>query len=265
MRLLRLFAQLPFVVFLRKKLLELRFPPLRVKAMPKTRPSVESIYFLINQLGKGKPRGLTHREGVAYHELPFHQLKLRTSRSDLKQRLARISSVYDIQGSYGLDVGCAVGGLTFGLQFRGAQMLGVDRDNPSLQVARECESYFNTGANFLEGDFSTGLLREALAKHGNPETGRFDFAVWFSSFNWVLDALGPAEIVKLLSFFSQSVDVLIADSAIGGKGADAMRTAGIQTNEEFAKFVIKNSHYLNVTPIGFDSDWYGRESFMFSR
>ncbi|PTB87048.1 hypothetical protein C9975_01765 [Thalassospira xiamenensis] len=240
-----------------------KYPYRRINSLPSERPSVQSVYYFINQLGKHQPVGLTHDVGTGYHELPFPELKFKTSRSDLDGRLHRIKDAQRLKGAYGIDVGCAIGGMTFGLQKLGAQMVGIDRDQPSINVASECEALFQTGANFECRSVDEGVVNKLSATYGNPQTGRFDFAVWFSSFNWVAEALGKNATIKVLKEVSASVDTLIADSAIGGKGASALEDIGIVSNETFVSFVLEHSSYSNFEVVGQDSNWYGREVYKF--
>jgi hypothetical protein len=241
----------------------IRFPYLRINKMPENRPSKESIYFLINQLGHHKPIGLTHNESVAYHELPFPDLDFKVSRDDLSKRIERICNAIDVKGKNGVDLGCAIGGISFSLQQKGASMVGIERDRPSLSVAVECEALYETGVKFIHGSISQDLLSKALGKHTEPKIESWDFAIWLSSFNWVAKSLGQNEICKLLGWFSQHCDTLIMDSAIGGKAQSFMSTMGIEDNETFKAFILANSAYEEVEVLGRDENWYGRELLKF--
>ena len=234
------------------------YPYLRVKKMPKERPSKKSIYFLINQLGKNKPVGLTHSTNVGYHELPFKELNFKVSRSDLDERLDRICGVINVQGKKGLDIGSALGGITFGLQKRGAEMVGIERDSPSIAVATECEAFFKTGARFVEGSLTSDLLKDLFL-----ESKKFDFCVWFSSFNWVIQSIGNAEMKKCLELISLNCENLLADSAVGGKGDEALQKSGITTNQDFEEYILLNSKFSKSNLIGTDESWYGRNVYRF--
>jgi len=249
--------------FIHKLVDDYNYPYKKINSLPSERPSQQSVYYFINQLGKHQPVGLTHNVGTGYHELPFPELKFKTSRSDLDSRLQRIKEVQAIEGAYGVDIGCAIGGMTFGLQKLGAQMVGIDRDQPSINVASECEALFKTGANFECRSVDEGVISELSTVYANPKTGRFDFAVWFSSFNWVAEALGREATAKVLQETSAVVDALIADSAIGGKGAPALENIGVVSNEAFVSFILENSSYSNFEIVGKDLDWYGREVYKF--
>lgn len=250
---------------MQKRIDRYRYPHMQIIELPANRPSLQSVYYFINQLGKHQPVGLTHEVGTGYHELPFPSLRFKTSRSDLNNRLTRLRAIQDIKGSHGIDIGCAIGGMTFGLQQMGAKMVGVDRDSPSIAVAQECEALFKTGATFVCDSFGEEMLRTLARSHGSPATGRFDFAIWFSSFNWVAEALGAGKTRELIRTLSETVDSLIADSAIGGKGASALSSIGVTSNETFVDFVLKNSLYTKVDLVGKDTDWYGRNVYRFYR
>jgi hypothetical protein len=244
-----------------KKLIDTyQYPYQRINTMPQKRPSRESIYYLINQLGKNSPVGLTHKSHIGYHELPFSDLKFKVSRNDLEFRLDRICEVLNVDGKRGLDIGSALGGITFGLQLRGSEMFGIERDKPSILVSRECENLYKTGAEFIHGSVSSEVLNEFFLTHG-----KLDFCVWFSSFNWVIDAIGRDEMKKCLGTLSENVEVLLADSAIGGKGTDPMARNGLHTNDDFRNFVMECTCYNYVDVVGNDADWYGRKVFKFSK
>lgn len=243
----------------------LKYPHLRITEPPESRPSVASVHYLVNQLGAHSPVGLTHRRSTAYHELPFPNLRLMTSRNDLSLRVSRITENLAVESKYGLDIGCAVGGVSFALQAAGARMVGIDRDLPSINVAAECEALYNTGARFLHSEFCLKNLAGILSTAADPVSKEVDFAVWFSSFNWVAKELGGSETKNVLAQLSSSSRVLVADSAIGGKGQAAMSSLGIDSNQDFSSFVLNNSNYSKVRKIGTDKSWYGRDIFLFER
>lgn len=239
--------------------------PGKFAKMDRKRPSEASIRYLASRLGRHHPVGLTHRPGVLYHDLPFPGLRMDVSRSDLSERVGRITSALPVEGKFGLDIGCAVGGVTFSLQQAGARMVGLDRDLPSLQVARECEALYSTGAIFVHREFSIETFEDLADRMANPANKRFDFVVWLSSMNWVAEALGVKEFKELLDKVSKRSDVLIADSALGGKASAAMAAMGIQTNQDFSTFVLAHSHFESATVLGVDETWYGRELFLFRK
>lgn len=242
----------------------IRFPYLRIRKMPGFRPSLHSIYYLLNQLGKHQPEGLTHAIGVGYHELPFPELRFKVSRSDLHERILLLTKRYSVFNKYGVDVGCALGGITFALQKQGAHMLGIDRDQPSLEVAQECEDYFHTGATFWCGNVNCHTWGELVKKHHSPDSGQLDFVVWLSSFNWVAKALGLEQTITLIREISDTTDVLFIDSALGGKGQEHMTSMGIRTNAEFADFILRHSTFKRIISLGAYDSWYDRELFLFS-
>ena len=239
--------------------------PNKFRTMPRNRPSQESIRYLATQLGRHRPTGLTHNIGVGYHELPFPGLDFPTSRNDLAERVERITGSLSVAGKFGLDVGCAIGGVTFSLQIAGARMVGLDRDLPSIQVARECEAVYGTGALFIHREFSTEVFDGLADRMANPSSQTFDFVVWLSSMNWVAEALGSAEFGRLLARVSERSNFLVADSAIGGKANSTMESLGIQTNQDFADFVRSESSFESANSLGIDNDWYGRELFLFGK
>lgn len=239
--------------------------PGKFRTMPKHRPSDESVRHLVSRLGRHKPVGLTHNIGVGYHELPFPGLTIPTSRKDLAERVARITEGFPVSGKFGLDVGCAIGGVTFSLQIAGARMVGLDRDLASIQVARECEAVQATGAVFVHKAFSMEVLDDLADRMGNPASLCFDFIVWLSSMNWVAETLGSAQFGSLLSHVSERSNFLIADSAIGGKGNLSMEDLGIFTNQDFKDYIISQTSFESASSLGVDDNWYGRELFLFRK
>ena len=141
-------------------------------------------------------------------------------------------------------------------------MLGIERDIPAYEVANEIEKYYNTGAKFINEEISINTLTKAL-KEMNCES--FDFTIWLSSFNWVAGANSDETLKELLFKLSLSSEVLIADSAIGGKGQQFLDEIGIKTNENFVDYVLLNSDYSNVTLLHTYTKWYGRSLYMFTK
>jgi len=238
------------------------YPYLKVKELPSVRPSIKSIYYFINQLGKNKPVGLTRVASVAYHEVPFAEIKVKTSRNDLQKRIELISNNFEFNNKVGIDIGCAIGGVTFSLQKMGAKMIGIERDLPAFNVATEIEAYFKTGANFIHSSISPSLLEEVLKKFNHKE---FDFTIWLSSFNWVLGDLGEESTKDLINSLSQKSTYLICDSAIGGKGQKFLTQSKIESNEDFVNFIEDNSQYKLEKVLGKYDSWYNRDLFLFKR
>ncbi len=150
------------------------------------------------------------------------------------------------------------------MQKLGSQIVGIYRNKPSIEIAKECEAYFKTGAFFINKDFGKETFLELLSNYSNPKTKKFDFIIWFSSFNWVEEYLGEKEIKSLVYVISENSNNLIADSSIGGKGQTFLSQIGIYDNLSFADFITNNSLYKSYKIIGKDHDWYGREIFIFS-
>ena len=67
----------------------------------------------------------------------------------------------------------------------------------------------------------------------------------------------------LLKVLSSKSSILVADSAIGGKGASALKEIGIETNEDFKNYIIDNTTYTKAFSMGTYDDWYDRELFYF--
>lgn len=238
------------------------FPYTRVHTYPNNSPSIQSIYYKVNQLGKNKPIGLPREHYIVYHQLPFPELKLRYRRKDLEERLKVLCSTFDFENKFGIDIGSAIGGITFALQKRGAIMVGIERDEPAFKVSLEVESYFKTGAKFINDNLSKPNLKKSLKIVGCK---KFDFSIWLSSFNWVAGANNEKNLKEIISYLSHISDTLIADSAIGGKGQKFLDKIGIKSNKDFSKYILENSEYTSAHLIHTYENWYSRGLFRFDK
>jgi len=221
-----------------------------------------AIYKSVAKLGSNEPVGLTHRRGVMYHEVPFRGLRLEYSRTDMRQRVQLLSRELSLDGSHGLDLGCAVGGLTFSLQKRGASMVGVERDGPSYEVAMALENKYRTGAGFIHSDI-VGYVSRTSEQIRSGLLTRFDFVLLFSAFNWVVEGMSLDELEKFLGELGELSNLLVMDSAVGGKGQPNLTRIGVETEADFEALLLRGAGKSNVRKIGTYDHWYGRGIFLF--
>lgn len=222
------------------------------------------IYRAAALLGTNKPVGLTHRKGVLYHQVPFSNLRLEFSRSDLEERLNILRSEYKFEGLKGLDLGCAVGGLSFAFQLSGASMTGVERDLDCLRVASAIEQRYETGVRFVHSDIIdyVGALSSSVAK---AEVAPFDFVFFFSAFNWVVEGKTPEAAHEFLAKLFSVGQTIFIDSALEGKGQSNLTSIGISDEISFLNFVSSSFHPSKSRTLGENSDWYGRRVYIFKR
>lgn len=234
------------------------YPARRGGGFLRGRPgSKAQIYQAASKLGVHRPVGLTHRKGVLYHEVPFPGLRLEYSRSDLKERLQILSTELEVKGCIGLDLGCAVGGLTFSLQLSGAIMKGVERDPACVGLARALESRFRTGAEFVQAD-----VVEFVSASGQSE---YDFVCMFSAFNWIIEGMDGDSTKKFLTKLGGLSRTFVMDSALGGKGQKNLTAIGITDEDSFKEVVASGLGSTRVRQIGTNREWYDRGLYVFER
>ncbi len=156
--------------------------------------------------------------GRVYHELPW-DMGLKVNRGGLKERVVMMSSVYDFSGKAGMDLGCAIGGMTFSLQLLGAQMLGVDHDRPAIDLAKRVERFKQTGAKFSHSDITPWFLNDGK---------RFDFVVWFAQFMWATKRFGRKRARVMMKRVAKAAPALFFETdQFDGKA----REFGMTTDE----------------------------------
>ena len=222
------------------------------------------IYRAAAALGTHQPVGLTHRKGVLYHQVPFRGLRLEYSRTDLEERLLLLKSELGLKGRSGLDLGCAVGGLSFSLQLAGASMTGVERDSACVGVAEAIEMRFRTGVKFVHSDVVDFVSSVSMEVDKGARTA-FDFVFFFSAFNWVVEGMDGEAVSKFLSDLARIGRTIVMDSAIGGKGQANLSAVGIHDEESFVRVVSDGLGASKARKIGENNDWYGRGVYVFEK
>lgn len=178
--------------------------------------------------------------GVAYHELPFREFKGPVYRKDLKARVDLIANHLPIRGLKGIDIGCAIGGVSFELARRGALMFGSDFNPDEIAIAQSLEDVYRTGCFFQCEESMETIRRSSFLTN-------FDFAVWFSQWMWLVKLHGIEKGLEALFLVSKSVDHLFFETSIGDAAAgDVMRNHGITTPEAVYNLLRANTIYSSV-------------------
>lgn len=193
----------------------------------------------------------------AYHDIPYFGLRGPTHRSDTKLRVNRIASVYDVQGKLGLDIGCNVGGISFGLVDAGAaHMTGVDYDESSIGVALQVSE--------LHCPASTDFHALSVP---SPEfwsvfnLSNCDFVVWLSNFMWIVEQQGFDSAVQIIEIFREKGKDLIFDTAQHQKDGAAGKHTPFNSSEDVKKMLERI--YDNVVDTGpMPDSWNQRNLFV---
>jgi hypothetical protein len=190
---------------------------------------------------------------VLYHGVPF-DYKFNTNRKDMKHRVDIIRAEYKLEGSSGYDIGSFIGGISFSLQQLGANMLALESDPLYFATGVKIEAEQKTGVNFGLVDAADYLCYTKLKQ---------DFAIWFSSFHWVLKAIGSDKMKELLRNLSQNVPVLfleIASPKFDHSGG--MQNYGLDSPEKVRDFIFQNSNYNHWEKIGESPAPFNRPIFL---
>ena len=221
--------------------------------------AVKNVY---SKLGTKKHLGSSIHAGKAYHGLPFKEEEgLPKHRKNLHKRTSMIKKYLKVDGKYGIDLGCSVGGFVFDMQLAGAKMIGMDYDQESINVALSVEDKYKTGANFICSDINLASYKKALKEHANPETGKFDFCIWFSQFMWMVKAHGKEKSFKFLKYLSETCDVLFFETSQGDKQAGRlMRQMNISNAQSVGKLLRNRTTYVKVNNLGIAGDGWSKRS-----
>lgn len=191
---------------------------------------------------------------TAYHKLPFRDLDYNSQRDDLPLRLDMLaSSGYKFDGKTGLDVGCSLGALTFALQLKGANMVGMELDSQAYEACLMVEDLYSTGAKFVKGRVPKDL----------PDR-KFDFCLWLACAMWVVDQGGLDALAETGRRLSNTCPTCFFETSVGDGGAGkAMAKAGLDSIDNVAQFVVDNSWWTRWKKLG-TASWRGRPVLEFS-
>lgn len=145
--------------------------------------------------------------GKAYHDIPGEPGP--TFRQGSQDRADHIATLIDVDGKHGLDLGCSVGGISFGLEQHGAVMTGVDYDPSSIETALQVAERRQSTCAFMVADLTADRTWGWLSGEG------FDFAVWLSNWMWIAAQAGHEQAAVRLHQLSLAVPTLVFETAQG--------------------------------------------------
>ena len=178
-------------------------------------------------LGQDRVPGSSTFPGWAYHDIPGIDA-MPSHRKDTAPRVKHLTDRMDFRGLKGLDIGCSVGGFCLALEEAGAEMTGVDPDGAAIRVASSIAIERNLRASFIQTE-ATSLDFAALLRNG-----RFDFALWLNSFQWVARAVGFTRAVEALREVANQVPVLWFEVPHSMSDGLAAGSTPFQTPEDVA-------------------------------
>ena len=210
-----------------------------------------------DRLGVVKYPGSSITPGFLYHDLPFEEYAhLPVHRSGTRERVAHMARHFDFFGERGLDIGCAVGGVSFALSKEGAEMHGIDADPAAVEAAavvaleREADCRFSV-CTVPSVEFSHFI--------GN---GGFDFALMLSSFMWIAKARGMEMASEVMLNLSRCIPVLWFETAQGPEDGMAGDATPFRSAEDVAAYL--RGFYPNVLDTGVPAPdaWFQRNLFL---
>ena len=208
------------------------------------------------KLGTELCPGSTTRQGWLYHDVPFNITQV-THRKHTISRALAIRTVYDLDGKTGLDLGCSVGGMSFWLNRFGATMVGVERDDQSVRVAKALKAYYAIGdVTFIQSEVSKSLRGSV----------RCDFVCYLSTFMWVLKEQGLEVAKESLKRIGKMTDTLFFETSHGDAMAgSAVIKAGLDDSSKMNRLVRECTGLTKMKEIFIDKGWNNRRLVMFTR
>jgi len=202
---------------------------------------------LISKIGIKKKGGSSLDPGKLYHDIPF--MSLPSHRKNTQLRVDKILTKIDVKGKKGLDLGCSVGGVAFRLQSAGAQMMGIDYDEDSINFANAIRDHFKTKVNFICATINKKLVF-------NLE--QYDFIIWFDQWMWLLKQVGKKDAYEAISIISQKTNCLFFSTTQG----DAMAKSDSIASKEDVMDILKSNTDYQIEDLGTVKDgWYPRNIF----
>jgi len=196
---------------------------------------------LISKIGINKIEGSSTKQGCLYHELPFFS-NIPTHRKSSKLRADIIKNNLTITDKTGLDLGCSVGGITFELQLAGANMVGIDYDPNAINLAKEIEKYYNTGALFRYQLITYSLI------FGLQE---FDFIVWLNQWMWLAKQEGEDVARQILYTASKKTKMLFFSTSENDGQA---KIESIKNSKDVYKLLSRTTRFQNIESLGIIKD-----------
>lgn len=206
--------------------------------------------------GNKKYPGSAVKDGLAYHDIPLDIFKdVDSHRKGTSERVDHLISLYDFTGKTGIDIGCSVGGISFGIADRTDVELitGVDYDGTAIEVANRIQQYTNLPCKFYNMEVPSDQFWDLLVD--------IDFVIWLSSYMWINKAIGEKQALEMLSKVSDAVDTMFFESS-ENDGAAAQWSLGT-TADEVQSQLEKHTSFTKVintgTPV---KGWNNRSVFL---
>lgn len=204
---------------------------------------IKDIRALLQQLNKKKYYDTSCPIGTAYHSVPFPAINPKVYRNDTKKRSSLIKKHYDVLKKKGLDIGCALGGISFKLARSGALMTGIDINSEEIEIARKIEDMYRAGCFFYCEDAKSFIDQGDHLKN-------YDFAIWFSQWMWLVKQHGLDSGKKALFNLSTEIDTLFFENSIGDAAAgDTMQRHGITSVLAVENLLRECTLYNSITLI----------------
>ena len=199
--------------------------------------------------------GASLENGRAYHDIPG--VDGPTHRTGSQARADQIAAAIDVNGKSGVDLGCSVGGVSFGLVAHGASMFGFDHDDTAIEVANAHAATYDLDAFFTTVDLAD---RDGWAQVFEY---RYDFAVWLANWMWVARAAGEQVARTRLLDLSMRVPVLVFETAQAG--GSMAGTFGMTTDDDVLRLLRESTVYTDIRRVGPVVDgWHSRSLFVAS-
>lgn len=192
--------------------------------------------------------------GKAYHDIPG--VDGDTYRASSQARADQIvAAIGDVTGLSGVDLGCSVGGVSFGLVAHGASMFGFDHDATAIEVANTHAAEHDLDAFFTTVDLASRDGWDQVFEY------RYDFAVWLANWMWIAHAAGEAVARSRLFDLSTKVPVLVFETAQAG--GSMAGTYGMTTDDDVIRLLRSSTAYTDIRGVGPVVDgWHQRSLFV---
>jgi hypothetical protein len=199
-------------------------------------------------------RGASLQEGKAYHDIPG--VEGPSYRSGSAARSVQIATAVTVDKKTGLDLGCSVGGVSFGLATMGATMHGFDLDGSAVAVGQQ--HAINSGLPVILNTADASTVDAILIP------GMYDFCVWLANWMWIATDGGYDYACNMLRKVSDVIPVLFFETA-QASGSQA-GNHGINSVQDVIDLVRSNTTYSSVVDLGESADgWHGRNLLKCSR
>ena len=208
----------------------------------------------IAQIKGRKYGGSSTKDGKLYHSLPFDDLAhYRRHRGGTKERIENILNLIDVKDKTILDLGCSVGGMSFGMfQNNAKYVLGIDYDKESIDVANEVKNKYKCQkTEFINNEITIEIVKEL------PE---FDIILWLSQWMWSIKQRGLEYAKELLFEVSKKGKVMIFESA----AQDGMAKIQGATQNDIEKWLFENTVYERIKRTPSTGGWMKRDVFLCS-